>query len=42
MVLDHKCRLKEHSDFLKHNNICIIEVPEDEENEKGFYLKIKT
>ena len=32
--LDHKCRLRELSDFIKHNNIHIIGVPE-EEREKG-------
>ena len=30
-VMDHKSRLRELSDLLKWNNICIIGVPEDEE-----------
>lgn len=33
-ILDHKCRLKELSDSIKHNNIQIIKVPEEEEEEK--------
>ena len=32
---DHDTRLRELSDLLKRNNIQIIEVPEDEEREKG-------
>ena len=32
-ILDHKCRLCEHSDSVKHN-VCIIGVPK-EEREKG-------
>ena len=31
---DHNTRLRELSDLLKRNNICITEVPEDEEWEK--------
>ena len=34
-VLYHECRLKELRDFIKHNNICIIGVPEEEERGKG-------
>ena len=34
-VLQHKNRLRELSDLLKRNNICITEVSEDEEGEKG-------
>ena len=34
-VLDHECRLRKLSDSLKHNNIHIIEVPEEEDKEKG-------
>ena len=34
-VRDHKGRLRKLSNLLKHNNICIIGVPEDEEKEKG-------
>ena len=33
-ILDHKGRIGEVSDSVKHNNICIIGVPE-EEREKG-------
>ena len=33
-ILEHKSRLKELSDSIKHNNICIMEVPE-EERERG-------
>ena len=33
-ILDHKCRLRKLSYSIKHNNIGIIEVPE-EEREKG-------
>ena len=32
---EHDTRLRELSDLLKRNNIQIIEVPEDEEREKG-------
>ena len=34
-VLDHKCRLRELWDSLRHNNICSIGVLEEEEKEKG-------
>ena len=34
-VLDHKCTLRELSNSLKHSNIRIIGVSEDEEREKG-------
>ena len=34
-ILDHKCRLRELSDFIKCNNILIIGVPEEEERERG-------
>ena len=33
--MDHKGRLRELSDLLKCSNMCIIEVPEDKEKEKG-------
>ena len=32
--MNHECRLKEHSDYLRHNNIYMIGIPE-EEIEKG-------
>ena len=31
---DHDTRLREYSDLLKGNNICIIGFPKDEEREK--------
>ena len=34
-VMDHKGRLRELSDLLKHSNIHIIGISEDEEREKG-------
>ena len=34
-VIDHKGRLRELCHLLKHNNICIMGVPEDQEREKG-------
>ena len=34
-IMDHKGRLRELSDLLRHDNIHIIGVPEDEETEKG-------
>ena len=37
-VLDHECRLTELSDSLKHNNIHIVEVPEDEKKGQKVYL----
>ena len=33
--LDHEGRLRELSDSIKHNNTCIIGVPEKEKMEKG-------
>ena len=33
--MQHKNRLREPSDFIKCSNICIIEVLEEEEREKG-------
>ena len=33
--MDHKCRLRECSDSIKHNNIHIIGVTQEEEREKG-------
>ena len=33
--MEHKNRLRELSDSIKHSNICIIEVPEKEERGKG-------
>ena len=32
---DQEGRLRKVRDLLKHNNICIIGVPEDEDREKG-------
>ena len=34
-LLDQECRHRELSNFIKHNNICIIEVPEAEKKQKG-------
>ena len=34
-ILDHKCRLRELSNFIKLNNIHITGVPEKEEWKKG-------
>ena len=34
-MLDHECTLRELSDSIKHNNIHIIGVPEEEGKEKG-------
>ena len=34
-ILDHEGRIRELSDSMKQNNICIIGVPEEEEREKG-------
>lgn len=33
-IIDHECRLREISNSTKHNNICIISIPEEEEREK--------
>ena len=34
-ILDHKCRLRELNDSIKHNSISVIEVPEEEGKEEG-------
>ena len=34
-ILEDKCKLRELSDSIKHNNIHIIAAPEAEEREKG-------
>ena len=34
-ILDHKCSLRELSNFIKHSNILTIGVPEKEEREGG-------
>ena len=34
-IIDHKCRFRELSDFVKHNNIHIIGVPDDDKTGKG-------
>ena len=34
-TLDHECRLRECDNSIKHNNIHIVGVPEEEEWEKG-------
>ena len=34
-ILDHKGRIRELSDSMKHNSICIIGVPEEEGERKG-------
>ena len=34
-IMDHECTPRELSDLLKHSNICVIGVQEDEEREKG-------
>ena len=34
-ILGHECRLRELSDSIKQNYIHIIEVPKEEEREKG-------
>ena len=33
--MDHKGRLREFTDLVKHSNIHITEVPEDEKRDKG-------
>ena len=33
--MDHEGRLRELSNLLKHNNICITGIPEDQERDKG-------
>ena len=33
--MQNENRLREVSDSIKHNNICIIGIPEEEEREKG-------
>ena len=33
--MGHKCRLRELINSIKHNHICILGVPEEEENDKG-------
>ena len=38
--MEHKNKLRELSDFIKHNNICFIGVPE-EEREKGAKIYLK-
>ena len=34
-IMQNEIRLRELSDFIKHSNICIIGVPEEEERGKG-------
>ena len=34
-LLDHKCRLRGLSNFIKCNNISITGIPEEDEREKG-------
>lgn len=40
-TVDHKSWLRELHDSIKHNNICVIGVPEEEERKRGrsFFLK---
>ena len=43
-ILDHKYRFREYSNYIKHNNIPIISVSEDEDTEKeteGYLKKLQ-
>ena len=34
-ILDYECRIREFSDFIKHNTIQIIEISEEERGKRG-------
>ena len=40
-IMDHKNRLRELSDSIKHNDIHIIGVPEEEQREKGTEIYLR-